>query len=626
MIIIKTSRSGEPPVSHRFEGDRVRLGRENDNDLVLDSAACSRYHAEVTFAGGIPKIVDLGSTNGIVLSGQRVPEYLLSDGLKLKLGDFDLEFAIPATQGARTVAIPIGGVLTPAPAAPSKVLYLHIRSRDRVHGVKIVAGADYIIGRSAGSDVVLDDTGCSGRHAVVLWRDDRVWIRDLDSANGTRVNDEPVTEAEIRPGDRIAMGRTEIAVSDHPLDTADDDILLKRTQLGLPQPAPPPTREGQGAGFPGSDAAPIPRWVVVLVAAAILVTIAVFVGWRMLDRVAPQGDNGDKPTAASDEMTVEVGHVVRKELSFTVSAAGTIKPQRQITVSAEVPSRVISAPAQRGSLVRAGDELIRLDDREIRLQITEASSSITPEQVELAREDYERKQRLFEDGAVTRSTLDQTKNHYLGLDSAYRSTQARIAQLKERAAKTRILAPLTGTVARLEVEPGEFVAPGMPVAVIEDMAEVLVVVEVADRDVVRIRPLQVVEAISDAFPGRIFSGVVERVDSGANPVTRSFEVEARIANPDGELRSGMIISLLILLEKRSALVVPAEALLGDDGETARVVVVSNGVARSAEVTVGRRSDRDVELLSGLTEGDEVVVSGHDRLRDGQAVKAYRENF
>jgi len=109
-------------------------------------------------------------------------------------------------------------------------------------------------------------------------------------------------------------------------------------------------------------------------------------------------------------------------------------------------------------------------------------------------------------------------------------------------------------------------------------------------------------------------------------VTRSFEVEARIANPDGELRSGMIISLLILLEKRSALVVPAEALLGDDGETARVVVVSNGVARSAEVTVGRRSDRDVELLSGLTEGDEVVVSGHDRLRDGQAVKAYRENF
>lgn len=623
MIIIKTSRSGEPPVNHRFEGDRVRIGREDDNDLVLASAACSRYHAEIIFAGGIPKIVDLDSTNGIVIQDRRVPDYLLSDGLKLKLGDFDLEFAIPAEQGAKTVAIPIGGAAARAPAAPSKVLYLHIRTRDRVHGVKIVTGADYIIGRSPGSDIVLDDTGCSGRHAVILWRDNRAWIRDLDSANGTQVNDDPVTEAEIRPGDRIALGRTEIAVSDRPLDTADEDILLKRTLLGMPAPAAPATRGRHAAESAGSDAAPIPRWVMALVAVVLLVLIAVFVGSRVLDRVAPQGDRASEPAAATDEMVVEVGQVVRKELSFTVSAAGTVKPQRQVTVSAEIPGRVVSAPAQRGSLVRAGDELIRLDDREIRLQINEASSSITAEQVDLAREDYERKQRLFADGAVTRSALDQTKTYYLGLDSTYRSTQARIAQLRERAAKTRINAPMTGMVARLEVEPGEFVAPGMPVAVIEDMSEVLVVVEVADRDVVRLRPLQVVEAISDAFPGRIFSGVVERVDSGANPVTRAFEVEARVANPDGELRSGMIISLQVLLEKRSALVIPASALLDVSGETAKVMVVSNGLVRSAHVSVGRRSDREAELLSGLAEGDEVVVAGHDRLRDGQRVRTYR---
>jgi membrane fusion protein (multidrug efflux system) len=182
---------------------------------------------------------------------------------------------------------------------------------------------------------------------------------------------------------------------------------------------------------------------------------------------------------------------------------------------------------------------------------------------------------------------------------------------------------MTGMVAQLEVEPGEFVSPGMPVAVIEDMAEVLVAVEVADRDVVRLRPLQVVEASTDAFPGRIFSGVVERVDSAANPVTRAFEVEARIANPDGELRSGMIISLRILLEKRSALVIPTEALLDVSGETARVLAVSDGVIRSTDVSVGRRSDREVELLSGLAEDAEVVVAGQDRLRDGQRVKTYQ---
>jgi len=141
--------------------------------------------------------------------------------------------------------------------------------------------------------------------------------------------------------------------------------------------------------------------------------------------------------------------------------------------------------------------------------------------VELAREDYERKQRLFADGALTRSALDQSRNHYLGLDSAYRSAQA------------------------------------------------------------------------------------------------------RIGNPEGELRSGMIISLRILLEKRRTLVVPAEALLDESGGFARVVVVSNGAVRSAKISLGRRSDREVELLSGLAEGDEVVVSGQNRLRDGQRVKTYR---
>jgi membrane fusion protein (multidrug efflux system) len=286
---------------------------------------------------------------------------------------------------------------------------------------------------------------------------------------------------------------------------------------------------------------------------------------------------------------------------------------------------VLSTAVGEGSAVRAGDLLVRLDDREIRLQIEEASSSVSREQVELAKSDFERKERLFADGAVTRSTLDQAKNHYLGLDSAYRSAQARIAQLRERASKTRVTSPLAGVVAQLLVEPGEFVAPGTPLAVIEDMEEVLVVVEVPDRDVVRLRPLQVVEATTDAYPGRVFQGVIERVGNVANPVTRSFEVEARIGNPDGELRSGMITTIRILLDKRRCLVVPAAALLDERESEARVLLVSGGTARSVEVGIGSRQDRDVELVNGLAEGDEVVVYGHDQVRDGRRVTTYRED-
>jgi membrane fusion protein (multidrug efflux system) len=622
MIIVTVSRSGEKPTTHQFDGDKVRIGREPDNDVVLDSPACSRYHAEIALEGGIYKIVDLGSTNGIVIADKRVSEYLLSEGLSLTIGEHELGFSIPASESPKTVAIPIGGAPEPEPPPVSKVLYLHIRGRGKERGVKVVMGADYVVGRSAGADVVVEDDSCSSRHAVVYWKDDRAMIRDLESANGTTVNGERIVDSEIRAGDRINLGRTEIVISDRPLDTVDDDVLLKRTRLGMPAPAASEEEE-RPAETIGPDPAPIPRRVMVTAAAVILMIVVAAVGWRIIDRLLPESDRTEDPSATAAEVTVQVRPVVQKELSFTFSAAGTINPQRQVTVSAEIPGRVVSVPAQSGSMVTSGQELIRLDDREIRLQITEASSSITREQVEVARQDYERKQRLFDDGAVTRSVLDQSKNHYLGLDSAYRSAQARIAQLRERATKARITSPLTGTVARLEVEPGEFVGPGTPVAVIEDMEEVLVMVEVADREVVRLRPLQVVEATSDAFPGRIFSGVIERVGSTANPVTRAFEVEARIANPEGELRSGMIISLRIVLDKRSTLVVPAEALLETRGGTARVFVVSDGVAHSLEVNIGRRSDRDVELVSGLQEGDEVIVAGHDRVKDGQPVTTYR---
>jgi membrane fusion protein (multidrug efflux system) len=523
------------------------------------------------------------------------------------------------------MAIPIGGVAAPPKTVePSaKVIFLHIQERGRERGVKVVTGADYVIGRSPGSDVVVEDDSCSGRHAIIYWQSGLCLVRDLESANGTSLNGEKILESEIRPGDVITVGRTRIEIAEEPLETDDADVLLKRTRLGMPviDQKSDDGRSRTGATEP----APIPRWVLGAAASVVLLTAVLFMAWKMVGRDSDLLDDraARTPAGPSSAVMVQTRPVAKRELSFTVSAAGTVNPQRQVTVSAEVPGKVVAVSVERGSSLSKGQEIIRLDDREIQLQIREAAASVSTEQVDLAREDYERKQRLFADGALTRSALDQSKNNYLGLDSARRSAQARIAQLKERAAKTRISAPLAGVVAHLEVEPGEFVGPGTPLTVIEDMTEVLVTVEVSDRDVIRLRPLQVVEATSDAYPGRFFSGVIERVSSAANPVTRSFSVEARIANPDNELRSGMIISLNIVLDKRKALVVPAEALTDIREGTARVFVVTAGTVREVEIGIGRRSDRDVEVLAGLSEGNEVVVSGHDRIREGQPVTTYR---
>ena len=603
MIVITVNHPGSEPVTHRFDINRIRIGREADNDLVLDSDSCSRYHAEILFGRGIYKIVDLNSTNGISVGSRRVQEHLITSGDEVELGDYTLGLSIPKVETPKTVMMPTVDS-TPQPAAPVNVLYVNrLIGKGGERSLKIAEGVEYTIGRSPGADMVVDDAQCSGRHAVIILRGNRCTIRDLDSANGTFVNGEHVSQAEIHTGDRLRLGRTEFAVSDQPPQRADEEILLARTQRGFTIPA---SEQAESTRDTAAGLGRNLRWGLAAAVVVVLLVIAAAVTWR-LARLEPDSQSavGTPVTGGPDEIMVQVQPVEFKELVFSVTAAGTVTPQRRVTVSAEVGARVLSNAVKVGSAVRAGGQLVQLDDREIRLQIQEASSSVSREQVNLAKSDYERKERLFADGAVTRSVLDQAKNNYLSLDAAYRTAQARIAQLRERAAKTNVTSPLTGVVAQLLVEPGEFVGPGSPLAVIEDMEEVLVVVEVADRDVVRLRPLQVVEATTDAYPGRIFQGVIERVGRVANPVTRNFEVEARIGNPEGELRSGMITSIRILLDKR--------------------LLVSGGTARSVEIKIGSRQDRDVELVQGLAEGDQVVVNGLDQVRDGQPVTTYRED-
>jgi membrane fusion protein (multidrug efflux system) len=323
-------------------------------------------------------------------------------------------------------------------------------------------------------------------------------------------------------------------------------------------------------------------------------------------------------------LIVRVASVETKELARSVDGSGTISPHRSVKVSAEIAGQVAAVFVDQGLAVEADDLLAQINDTDIRLQLDEARSAVSRDRVDLAKEDYERTKRLSEEGVVSQAVVDQTKGRYLALNSAYKSAQAKIRQLQEQLRKASIRAPISGRVTERSVNQGEFLAPGAPVAVIENIRDILVVLEVSDREIVKIQPGQAVEATTDAFPDRVFRGVVDNAASAANPVTRTFKVEARIDNRDGSLRSGMIATLHILLEESRAMVVPVEALIDKTEAGAAVFAVVDGLARRRAVVLGDRWDREVEVLSGLASGDEVIVSGQERLADGESVQVYRQ--
>ena len=494
-----------------------------------------------------------------------------------------------------------------------------------------------MIGRSPESDLVIADSKCSVRHARIHSDANALRITDLGSSNGTFVNGQRVESALLEDGTTIAIGATVITVTAEKEDRADDDLLLAKTRIGLPiaalkRPAPAPAgaTPAARAEVDAVSAPPARRPVALLVAlgaVAIAAAAALVVYLLFFRGGGPEGETaiaGDAASAPAQESIVRVAVATSKPLQLNVTASGALKSHRTATVSSEIAGRVTNVAVNEGDVVAPGALLVSIADTDIKLTIDEARRSLTAEQVTLAREDYERKQRLFERGVITRSILVASESNYRSVDSTYKSLQARIAQLTQQLSKTRIVAQIPGVVVRKNVSEGELVAPGVPVVAIEDMKEMLLEGDVSDRDVVRIQVGQPVEVRSEAFPGRVFAGVIDSVAAAANPVSRTFKVSGRVQNSDGSLRSGMIASMRILLDDVTGLLIPKEALIDPSGETAKVLVVENGVARRVTVTVGRRTDQEVEVLDGIREGQEVVVYGQDRIEEGAAVKVYQE--
>lgn len=612
----------------RFDADRIRIGRDADNDVVLDSQASSRHHAEIVRqAAGIYKIIDLGSANGIKIGDSKVPDLFLTDGMSVVLGVHTLAFAIDEPAAAKTLLLDPGvmaqGLAEEAERrrAPQPLYLLH-RQHGQTRSLKIVPGTRYTIGRSPDADLVVDSSLASKRHAVIQAEGDRFLLQDLESSNGTLLNGRVIHNEPLSVGDEIFIGNEVIVVQDQRLELEDDAVLLGKTRLQdfstLRQSVPAKSVDRET----GRRLGPM-----LFVAAALVLAIAAF----FVLRPRPDGALGGAPEALSapapadgvESLTVHVATVETKELARAVRGSGNVTPHRTVKVSAEIPGQVVAVFVDEGSVVAPGDLLVQIDDTDLRLRLDEARSAVSKGRVDLAKEDYERMQSLFEKGVISRAVVDRSESEYLSLDSAYRSAQAKTRQLQEQLRKALVKAPISGRVARRSVNQGEFLALGAPVAILENMQDVLVVLEVSDREIVKVEPGQAVEAAIDAFPDRVFRGVVDSAATAANPQTRTFKVEARIDNSDGSLRSGMIAALRILVEESRALVIPVEALLDPEETEAAVFVVAGELARRRSIVLGERWDREVEVLSGLTSGDAVITSGKERVSDGEAVRVYR---
>jgi membrane fusion protein (multidrug efflux system) len=240
-------------------------------------------------------------------------------------------------------------------------------------------------------------------------------------------------------------------------------------------------------------------------------------------------------------------------------------------------------------------------------------------QASIARTNLQRSRELVAQNFVSQSAVDQNA---AAMDVAL----AQVALAQAQAARLKIFAPFDGVAGIRQVNLGDYLKDGADIVNLEDVSSVWVDFRLPERFLSRTRPGQAVEVTLDALPGRKLKAVVGALDSKLDANGRSVLVRARMANSDGVLRSGMFARARVVFSVReAALVVPEEALV-PQGEKQFLIQLVPGekglVSKRLEARIGQRANGKVEVLSGLAEGDTVVLAGQARLMraDGTPVR------
>jgi membrane fusion protein (multidrug efflux system) len=307
-----------------------------------------------------------------------------------------------------------------------------------------------------------------------------------------------------------------------------------------------------------------------------------------------------------------VGVVVSDVRSGTIvdraESVGTVRARDAVVITTKVTGIINAIRFQEGQPVREGDVLVDLDAAALRAELDQARA-----QLDDARSQFARGQRLQAGTSIAEQRLDTLAALARQAEGRVRGAQARLEEL-------RVTAPFSGRVGLKQVSVGALVQPGTAVTTLDDISRVRIEFSLPEIYVGQIRAGSTVTARAAAFGQRRFRGQVAVVDTRIDTTTRTVRVISEFDNADEALKPGLFMTVELELSRRDDALLVAEEALDPVGERNYVFVVRDGRARRQEVRLGQRLPGEVEVVSGLRTGDQVVVRGVQRLRNDVPVR------
>jgi RND family efflux transporter MFP subunit len=347
---------------------------------------------------------------------------------------------------------------------------------------------------------------------------------------------------------------------------------------------------------------------------------------------------GNKEAARPAITGVKTARITKNAVNDIYETSGTVKAVNVASMSSKIMGEVKTIAVKEGDAVRAGQTLITLGAGEFADKAAQAGSASLEAQagLDMARENklltdttYERFKQLYEDKAISKQEFNEieTKKHIADLSYAqasamHRRAQAALGEARVFQGYTRITAPFNGIVGKKMVDVGAMASPGMPLITVEDASAYNVIIDVDEGLAADIKKGTQVDISIDTPPLKT-KGTITEVSQRIDPATRTFSVKIAIAEKKS-LRSGLYAVAAIKGKPRRTLEIPSMAIV-EKGQLRGVYVVdTRGVATYRLITTGKAlaAAGTVEVLSGLTDGEEIVVEG--TAVDGGQITGYRQ--
>ena len=342
---------------------------------------------------------------------------------------------------------------------------------------------------------------------------------------------------------------------------------------------------------------------------------------------ACSGGNAGETDSAGAEPTVvgkeNIAIVTSGTLDSGPTLSGSISPEREASVRAQVGGSVLQTLVDAGQAVRAGQTLARIEGGGLQDVFLSARAGVTSasNSADIARRELERAQKLLAAGAIAERDMEQARRNAIAANAALADARARLSTAQKQVGNTVVTAPISGVVSERAVSAGDVVQPGGAMFTVVDPSSMRLEGSVPAEQLNQVRLGAPVTFSVNGYPGRTFSGRVTRINPTADPATRQVRILISIPNTEGRLVGGLFATGRVATESRTGMVAPVTAVDART-RTPSVFRIKGGKVERVSVQLGLRdeSSERVEIKSGVALGDTLLLGAAQGITPGTIVR------